>query len=53
MEAAEEDGAQVIAATAVMTIGAEAEAVDVVAVADVSGGNLDFTTLEFRAAKKL
>lgn len=53
MEAAEEDEAQVIAATAVMTIGAGAEAVDVVAVADVRRGTLDFTALEFGMARKL
>lgn len=44
MEADEEE-ARVIAATAVMTIGAGAEAVDGVGVADVSEGTLDFCSV--------
>jgi hypothetical protein len=42
---AEEEGARVIAATAVMTIEAGVAAVDGVAVADVSGSTLDFNSV--------
>jgi hypothetical protein len=44
--------AQVIAATAAMTIGVEAEAVDAVAVADVNGG-LWFYSVEFGMTRKM